>query len=347
MDNLLTQTVIFAVGVIILGPFGSSAAQESAPRACFPSISPDNPGYCILRNHVSRKCRGLLSSFSTDCLGKEVCCFDPAVTVATPEPTTTAPVTTTDSTPPPTTEVPVRYCVPDSGPPVPDGVCRAKSDIAAACLGLALSTSQNCLHEEVCCYNPPATTTTTTTERPTERRTTTTTTEAPTNPPTTLPTVVRTCRPGSYAAITNGVCTSSKLIFQQCKGKQISPSVDCLRKEYCCFYADSPVGAGFYQAGLSCSPDSNPMIGSGTCVDSYRSGDMCETMLWGRSRNCDRNQVCCYPVAAAGLATTRRKLVLTTATTSTDATASNGGGSTTASTLAQLVYTVYPLSFTQ
>ena len=116
-----------------------------------------------------------------------------------------------------------------------------------------------------------------------------------------------TCSPGSYAAVTNGLCVPASLIGQSCKGKQISPSIDCGQNEFCCFVADSPTG-GFYQPGVTCSPDSNPMIGNGRCVDPGQVASQCPGQLLSNSANCQPSQLCCYNIPS----TTARPVTTTT-----------------------------------
>ena len=173
-SNGYYSTVLF---ITYLG-IHSAKAQATSSRTCLPNDDPTtNSGTCILRNHITRKCSGDLQyAFSSDCYGRELCCFDPNILpTALPTIPLTSPRPTTPAT---TTPIPVRYCIPDSGPQVPNGICRGKVDIASFCFGLALSTSQNCLMDEVCCYVAPPTTTPKVT-LPTTTTTTTTTTVAP------------------------------------------------------------------------------------------------------------------------------------------------------------------------
>ncbi|GAU92875.1 hypothetical protein RvY_04899 [Ramazzottius varieornatus] len=238
---------------------------------------------------------------------------------------------------------PDRYCIPDINPRVTDGVCRSAATISTDCMGMQSSTSSNCLPTEACCYNmnlgpedqkqliqtqAPTTTTQstvppTTTASSTTPSTTTSVVVQSVTPAPTTPAPVHFCSPGSYAAIKNGICTPSSQIGQQCKGKQISPSVDCNRNEYCCFVADAPVG-GIVFSG-ACSPSDNPSIINGQCVDRNDIPLACSALRISVSVNCQYGQVCCYqnlPEVTTSRTTrsTPRPTIPTTTTQSTTTT---------------------------
>lgn len=125
---------------------------------------------------------------------------------------------------------------------MPDGICVSQENFTHRCTGMLASTTTNCLYGEACCYpaQRPITTTvrSTTTTTVQTTKTTDTTTKKMTAPPTTKTTttpIPGSCRPGSDDKITSGTCMATAEIIRECKGSQISLSVDCKKNEYCCF----------------------------------------------------------------------------------------------------------------
>ncbi|OQV16690.1 hypothetical protein BV898_09201 [Hypsibius exemplaris] len=242
------------------GPVNTTS--PSSGTKCSPQTEPTvTNGRCVDTGALSTSCAGQRLSKSSDCQTSQYCCFDGAYPAPAPS----------GSTP---TSGP---CTPNTEPSINDGQCVDQSQVVAQCSAKRMSKSANCSSTQFCCFSATG--------------------AGGVGGGGANNNNGGSCTPQSNPSVHNGVCTELGALSQTCQGRQISKSTDCLTSQFCCF--NSPT-VGPYPipiiTGGGCTPNTEPSVKNGTCVDLNQLTTQCQDLRFSKSTQCQASQFCCFTV---------------------------------------------------
>ncbi|XP_055337752.1 uncharacterized protein LOC129587838 [Paramacrobiotus metropolitanus] len=252
----------------------NKVADGVTGSGCSPMTNPSvTNGTCLNKDQLPSQCAAKRFAKSTGCADDQFCCFD------------FGSVQSVQS---------ASQCVPETDPSVTDGKCVASDQLTAQCGTKSFARSFNCAQNEKCCF---------------DRNKVSTGVKIDFVNGSNINLQVAHCTPNSEPTINNGICLNVRELSVHCVDKFASPSPDCPRLSWCCFEnpnakgtenTDTPNTDGNrQQTTKSCTPNSDPTVHDGMCVQRGQLNTVCRGGRSGKSPDCASSEFCCFNITVA------------------------------------------------